>query len=58
MDTFHGLLGELVTIVMMLEYALPKLAILPCRMIKVFCDSQSAFSLFSVSTGRISVIEM
>ena len=48
------LLGELVAILMMLEYALQNLAILSCRMIKVFCDSQSAVGILSLNWKDIS----
>ena len=48
------LLEELVAILMTLEYILQNLAALPCQMIKVFCDSQSAVGILSLNWKNIS----
>ena len=45
------LLGELIAILLVLEYLVQNIASLPCKRLKIFCDSQSAVGILHVTLG-------
>ena len=47
------LIGELVAILLVIEYLIQNTATIPCKLVKIFCDSQSAVGI--LTTVRLLV---